>query len=79
MTFAWEQADLRDIEAALDELEWLHDMQSVGDEDVRHCLCKAAASWTRAIKVTAALRERLGMRKRLLDQPVPLDRARSAP
>jgi hypothetical protein len=65
-----EEADVRDLEAALDAMESLHDAVALGDETARRCLCSEAASWRRGIKITAALRERLGMRPRLLDQPV---------
>jgi hypothetical protein len=63
-----EEADVRDLEAALDGMESLHDAVALGDETARRCLCAEAASWRRGIKVTAALRERLGMRTRLTDQ-----------
>jgi hypothetical protein len=73
-----EQADLLDLEKALDALEVMHDAVALGDENVRRCLCSEAASWRRGINVTAALRQRLGMRPRLTDQPVVQAQPRSA-
>jgi hypothetical protein len=62
-----EQADLFELEAALDALETLHDAQLVG-EHIRQCLCSEAHSWRKARTLTIAWRKALGLKARLLDQ-----------
>ena len=60
--------DLAVLERALDALEELHDLQAVGDEKIRRCLCQEASAWRGAREVVVSWRRRLGMKVRLLDQ-----------
>lgn len=69
MTICEDERNLAPIEAALDALEELHDTEAApSGERIRQCLCREAASWRAARKVTVAWRQELGLRVRLLDQ-----------
>jgi hypothetical protein len=73
MTICEDERNVYPIEAALDALEELHDFeadirQGGSGLRVRECLCREAAAWRSARKITVAWRQELGLKVRLLDQ-----------